>query len=90
MTQGLSTPIPIRPGHPADGAPAGAAAHWPRWPARRADAMSEQSGDASSRPTTGRSVDPAPVGPVSDAMVRLAAPFGGPLSLAGGTERGTA
>ena len=90
MTQGLSTPIPLRSGHPADGAPAGADAQWPRRPARRAGGMTRQLSDASGEPTTGCSVDLAPVGLVDDAMVWVPAAFGGPLGLAGGTERGAA
>ncbi len=90
MTQGLSTPIPLRSGHPADGAPAGAAAHRPRRPARRAGAMTRQLSDASSEPTTGWTVDLAPIGLVGDVMVGVPAALGGPLGLAGETERGAA
>jgi hypothetical protein len=90
MTQGLSTPIPLRSGHSAGKSPAGAAAHRPRRPARRAGAMTPQCSDASGEPTTGCSVDLAPVGLVGDAMVGVPAAFGGPLGLAGGTERGAA
>jgi hypothetical protein len=88
MAQGLSTPIPLRPGRSAGGAPAGAAAHRPRRPARRA--TTRQLTDASSGPATGCSVGLAPVGLVGDAMVGVAAALSEPLGLAGETERGAA
>jgi hypothetical protein len=90
MTQGLSTPIPLRSGRSAGGPPAGAAADRPRHPGRRAGAMTRQLTDAPSEPTTGCPVYLAPVGLVGDAVVGVPAAFGGPLSLAGDTERGTA
>jgi hypothetical protein len=52
--------------------------------------MTRQPSDASSESTTGCSVDLAPVGLVGDAMVWVPAALGGPLGLAGGTERGAA
>jgi hypothetical protein len=82
MTQGLSTLIPLRPGHAADEAPAGAAANWPRRPARRAGGMTRQLTDCP--------VDLVPVGPVGEAMVTVPAAFGGPVSLASETARGAA
>ena len=85
MAQGPSTPFPLRPGRSADAAPAGAAAHRP--PRR---AVTRQLTGASSEPTTGRSVDLAPVGLVGDAVVRVAAACGEPPGLAGDTERGAA
>jgi hypothetical protein len=57
MAQGLSTPIPLRSGHPADEPPTGAAADRPRRPAGRATAMTRQLTRASSGPTTGCPVD---------------------------------
>ena len=90
MAQGLSTPIPLRSGHPADEPPTGAAADSPRRPARRAGAMTRQLTRASSGPTTGCPVDLAPVGLMGHAMARVPAAFGGPLGLAGETEGGAA
>jgi hypothetical protein len=90
MALGLSTPIPLRSGHAADGVPAGAAAHWPRRRVRRAGALAPQLTDASSESTTGCSVDVAPVGLVGDAMVGGSCRLRQALSLAGETERGAA
>ncbi len=90
MAQGLSTPIPLRSGHPADEPPTGAAAARPRRPAGPAGAMTRQPTRASSAPTTGCPVDLAPVGLMGDAMAGVPAAFDGPLSLAGETEGGAA
>jgi hypothetical protein len=52
--------------------------------------MTRQLSDASSEPTTGWTVDLAPIGLVGDVMVGVPAALGGPLGLAGETERGAA
>jgi hypothetical protein len=90
MAQGLSTPIPLRSGHPADEPPTGAAADRPRRPAGPAAAMTRQLTRASSEPTTGCPVDLAPVGLMGDAVAGVPAAFDGPLRLAGETEGGAA
>jgi hypothetical protein len=90
MAQGLSTPIPLRSGHPADEPPTGAAADRPRRPAGRAAAMTRQLTRASSGPTTGCPVGLAPVGLMDDAVAGVPAAFDGPLRLAGGTVGGAA
>ena len=77
MTQGLSTLIPLRPGHAADEAPAGAAANWPRRPARRAGGMTRQLTDAPGELITDCPVDLVPVGLVGEAVVTVPAAFGG-------------
>ena len=90
MAQGLSTPIPLRSGHPADEPPTGAAADGPRRPAGSAGAMTRQFTRAPREPATGCPVDLAPVGLMGDAVARVPAAFDGPLSLAGGTGGGAA
>ena len=90
MAQGLSTPIPRRSGHPADEPPTGTAADRPGRPAGPEGAMTPQLTRASSEPTTGCPVDPAPVGLMGEAVARVPAAFDGPLSLAGGTAGGAA